>query len=405
MVFRRLLASTLFALISTNIALACTTAVISGKATSDGCPILWKHRDSESYNNKIIYEKGPRYNYIGLINSEDTLHHIWVGTNNAGFSIMNSASYNLTPKYDSTKIMDLEGYIMKLALGYCATLADFANLLDTLKKPLGVSANFGVIDAKGGAGYYETNNFTYKFFDANNPLDAPNGYLIRTNFSVSGEPNKGLGYIRFNTATNLINDAYLKKGLTPEFFLTNASLSLRQDITGTDLSKEIGKSDKVVPLKDYIVRFYSSSTVVIHGVKQFEPVDFSTMWVKLGFQPASVVFPLWVAAGDNIPEILTAPASKNSKLCDFTLKIKESCFPFLTWSEGENYVLLDKLINKDKTGIIQLTTEFDKEIISKTNSIYSKWRRVEFDPHEAQNYYLEINRQISYFYSEHFNLQ
>jgi len=32
---------------------ACTTAVISGKATKDGTPMLWKNRDIRSLNNKI----------------------------------------------------------------------------------------------------------------------------------------------------------------------------------------------------------------------------------------------------------------------------------------------------------------------------------------------------------------
>ncbi|MGE0077444.1 MAG: hypothetical protein AB7S48_06265 [Bacteroidales bacterium] len=388
-----------------NTSIACTTAVISGKATPDGRPILWKHRDTESFNNKIIYEKGTKYNYLGLINSDDTLHQVWAGTNNVGFSIMNSASYNLIPETDSTAIKDLEGFIMKLALGNCATISDFANLLDTLKKPLGVSANFGIIDARGGAGYFETNNYYYKFFDANSSIDAPNGYIIRTNFSLSGQANKGAGYIRFNTATNLINETYLKKKLTPEFFLTEATVSLRQDLTGIDLSKiKIGKN-KTVPLRDYIVRYYSSSTVVIQGVKRFEPADFSTMWVKLGFQPASIAFPLWVAAGNNVPKILTAPENQNAKLCNFTLKLKEECFPLRSWTEGENYVQIDKLINRDQTGLIQFTTNFDHEIIKKTNSLFEKWHKQEFDPTDAQKFYEEISKQITYFYSVQYNLK
>lgn len=382
---------------------ACTTAVISGKATPNGCPLLWKHRDSDNFNNKIVYENGLRYNYIGLINSDDSLHQVWAGTNSAGFAIMNSASYNIIPADDPTEIKDLEGFIMKMALSQCATIADFANMLDTLKKPLGVSANFGVIDANGGAGYFEVNNFNYKFFDANNTIDAPNGYLIRTNFSVTGQADKGAGYIRFNTATNLINEAYKKNQLTPEFFLTKASLSLRQDITGVDLAKEIG-NDRLYPFKDFIVRYYSSSTVLVQGVKQNETADLTTMWIKLGFQPASIAVPLWVAAGSKIPEIITAPDAQNAKLCNKTLALKEKCFPLDKWDEGENYVQLSSLLNKQQTGYIQLTADFDKEIISKTNTLISKWRRLGLDTSEILNYYTEINKQIELFYSIHFNL-
>lgn len=385
-------------------ALTCTTAIISGKATPDGRPLLWKHRDANDFNNKVIFEVGPRFKYLALINSSDPEHHAWAGTNSAGFAIMNSASYNIKPKSDSTKVEDMEGYIMKLALGRCATITDFAQMLDTLPKPWGISANFGIIDAKGGAGYFEVNNFSYRFYDANSSTDAPEGYLIRSNFSVSGEPNKGAGYIRFNTATNLIKEAKKSGRLTPEFFLTKATVSLRQDITAIDLSKEIAKAEKIYPLRDFIVRYHSSSTVVIQGVLPKEPTDFATMWVKLGFQPASVAIPLWVGAGGMLPEIITAPDELNSKLCDFTLKLKRDCFPLSSWAEGENYVLLSKLINKEQTGLIQLTNIFDKEIIARTKTLYDKWTKFEFNPTEAYNFYLTLNRDVEKFYKIHFDL-
>lgn len=385
-------------------AFACTTAIISGKATPDGRPLLWKHRDADDFNNKVVFEVGPRFKYLALINSSDPERHAWAGTNNAGFAIMNSASYNIKPKTDSSKVEDLEGYIMKLALGSCATITDFAQMLDTLPKPWGVSANFGVIDAKGGAGYFEVNNFSYRFYDANSTTDAPEGYLIRSNFSVSGEPNKGAGYIRFHTASNLFKEAKAANGLTHEFLLTKASVSLRQDITGIDLSKEVSKAEKIYPFRDFIVRYHSSSTVVVQGVLPKEPTDFATMWVKLGFQPASVAIPLWVGAGGILPDIITAPDGLNAKLCDFSLKLKKDCFPLSSWTEGENYVLLSKLINKEQTGIIQLTNIFDKEIIARTKTLYDKWTKFEFNPIEAYNFYLTLNRDVENFYKIHFDL-
>ncbi|MDI3526366.1 MAG: hypothetical protein PWR03_549, partial [Tenuifilum sp.] len=364
-----------FSIILFNSGLACTTAIISGKVTPDGRPLLWKHRDADNFNNKVVYEVGPRFKYLALINSDDPERHVWAGTNSAGFSIMNSASYNIKPDTDSTIKQDLEGLIMKLALGSCATITDFAQMLDTLPKPWGVSANFGIIDAKGGAGYFEVNNFSYRFYDANSNTDAPDGFLVRTNFSVSGESNKGAGYIRFATATNLLKEAKAAGDLTPEFLLTNATVSLKQEFTNIDLTKEISKVDKIVSLRDYILRYYSSSTVVIQGVLALEPTDFSTMWVKLGFQPASVAVPLWVGAGGVLPQLITAPGTQNAKLCDYTLQLKKSCFPLENWDEGKNYVLLNSLVNNEQTGLIQLTRVFDREIIQRTQMKYEKWRK------------------------------
>ena len=33
--------------------LACTSAIITGKATPDGRPLMWKHRDTGELNNKV----------------------------------------------------------------------------------------------------------------------------------------------------------------------------------------------------------------------------------------------------------------------------------------------------------------------------------------------------------------
>ena len=156
--------------------IACTTAIISGKATSDGRPLLWKHRDSDFYNNKIMFFKGKKYDFIGLTDSEPERDgQVWGGFNKAGFAIMNNASYNLKPASDSTKIADMEGYFMKNALENCASVPEFETWLTLQPKPLGVEANFGVIDANGGAAYFEVNNFEYTKVDVNDPSLAPEG--------------------------------------------------------------------------------------------------------------------------------------------------------------------------------------------------------------------------------------
>jgi hypothetical protein len=59
---------------------------------------------------------------------------------------------------------------MKLALQTSRTLEDFENLLKSIPKPMGSDANFGGIDAFGGAAFYETGNFHFKKFDAGFPL-------------------------------------------------------------------------------------------------------------------------------------------------------------------------------------------------------------------------------------------
>jgi hypothetical protein len=171
-------------IISYNI-FPCTTAVVSGKATDDGRPLLLKNRDADALQNRLVSFTDGKLKFVGLVNSEDKDNsEVWCGFNSAGFGIMNSASYNLKGN-DTTKLADREGIIMKKALAQCASLEEFEKLLSDMPKPLGVEANFGVIDALGGAAYYEVNNFSYIKYDVNDPEVAPDGYLIRTNYSIS----------------------------------------------------------------------------------------------------------------------------------------------------------------------------------------------------------------------------
>ena len=62
---------------------ACTSAIFTGKATPDGRPLLWKHRDTGEPNNRIQYFKGEKYTFYALINSPDFFRNdryvVWAG--------------------------------------------------------------------------------------------------------------------------------------------------------------------------------------------------------------------------------------------------------------------------------------------------------------------------------------
>ncbi|MBE0667576.1 MAG: hypothetical protein IH593_07850, partial [Bacteroidales bacterium] len=76
-------------------ATACTTFIISGKHTADGRPILYKHRDTGTPDNALVYFTDGKYPYIGLVDATSTgMSMVWGGYNSAGFAIMNSAAYN-----------------------------------------------------------------------------------------------------------------------------------------------------------------------------------------------------------------------------------------------------------------------------------------------------------------------
>ena len=373
----------------------CTTAVVSGKATADGRPLLLKNRDSDVLQNKLVYFFEGKFKFIGLVNSTDKENkEVWGGFNEAGFGIMNSASYNLKIN-DTTKLSDQEGKIMKLALESCKTLSDFESLLKNLPKPLGVEANFGVIDAEGGAAYYEVNNFTFIKYDVNDPNVAPNGYLIRTNFSFAGSENKGYGYIRYETESELFEDKIKNGKITYGFLINDVPRCLIHSFTETDLTKNLPdeSENKYVFFRDYIPRYSTAAAIVIQGVKKNELPEFTTMWTILGFPLTSVIVPVWITDNGSLPKILIADKTGNAPLCDFALGLKNIIFPAQNDAK-ENYLILSALLNNNKTGIRQKLIPIEDEVMKNAIEKLSHWRKLGLNDVEVKEFYNWIDDYV-----------
>ena len=388
-----------------NSTYSCTTAIVSGKASKDGRPLLLKNRDSDEIQNKLMAFNDGLYQYIGLVNSKDkTGKEVWGGFNSAGFGIMNSASYNLK-KNDTTKLADMEGVVMKLALQKCATLEDFEKLLRDLPKPLGVEANFGVIDANGGAAYYETDNFNFTKYDVNDPSVAPHGYLIRTNYSCSGLEDKGAGYIRYATADEVFRTKYKSEKLDYNFLFNDVARCLKHSLTNTDLTKNLPKNSddsKYVWFQDYIPRTSTTSAIVVQGVKKGEDAQLTTMWSAVGFPLTSVIIPVWITKEGKLPSLLAADNNGKAPLCELSLKLKNVIFP-PAQGRGEKYMDLSKLMNKSKTGIRQKLDKVESEIIKKGESRLAEWRKAKLNPAEVSDYYTWVDNYIKENYNNLFS--
>lgn len=358
-----------------NEVIACTSAIITGKITPDGRPLLWKNRDTGEDNNRIQFFKGTKYNFIALVNSPDSTGIVWIGTNSAGFSIMNTASYNL--KDDDVKESDQEGFVMFEALSVCKNLTDFENFLKKHKKPMGVEANFGVIDAEGGAAYYETNNSSFIKVDANDPKIAPDGYLIYTNFSYTGKYNEGMGYIRYKTATEIISRQASHMNITPDWIFNNLSRSFYHSLQGFDLLKPDQSPERFsgwVVDQDFIPRKTSTASVVIQGVRPGEDPEMTTMWTVLGYPPAGVAVPLWVKAGEEQPSVLMkSKNSQNATACDQALILKYKTFS-LKRGNGGKYMNFNLVYNSKGIGYMQELKSTEELIYELYKSPIEKWR-------------------------------
>ncbi len=410
-----------------NTGIACTTAVISGKYTADGRPMIWKLRDSDNFKNKLMYFDDGKYTYIGLVNSEDLEgEQVWGGANSAGFSIMNSASFNVNTG-DTTSKKDLEGFFMKQALQECATLADFEQLLNKRAKPMGLAAHFGVIDGKGGAAFYEVNNYTFTKFDATNSAEAPNGYILRTNFSYTGvkdveAPNGyilrtnfsytgvkdvGYGFIRFQTAQEIFYQAEAMGQLNYRTIIQDFSRCFKHAVLNKDFREEfnmISEGEHFINSDDFITRHGSSSAILIQGVKTGEPGDLATIWTTVGFPNTCIALPVWVRGGKNLPKLLLADKSGNAPLNEMALQLKDQCYP-IKRSSGYKYLQISTLINAEKTGIVQKIEVAEKAIFIKAEEQLNKWRDSTANEKEITGFYTWLDDFVGKTYSEELGVQ
>lgn len=385
----------LFAFFNGYEAIACTSAIFTGKVTADGRPILWKHRDTGEDNNRIEYFKGEKYNFLGLVNSPDKGGIVWIGTNETGFSIMNTASYNL--KDDDIKEMDKEGELMYKALSVCSTLEEFEEFLNNLPRPMRVEANFGVIDAKGGAAYYETNNTRFVKVDANDPAIAPQGYLVYTNFSYTGRFNEGYGYIRQQNALDIISAESMFSKITPRWIFTKLSRSYYNSFMGIDLTSPECSPERFtgwVLDQDYIPRKSSTASVAIQGVKPGENPEMTIMWTVLGYPPAGVAVPLWVKAAYNQPSVMIkSEKSENAFACDMALELKYKTFSNKRGS-GQRYMNFNLIYNSKGTGYMQELAPAENYIETLFREPISRWRREGLDLNELLQYYQDADDAV-----------
>ncbi len=388
---------------------ACTTFLISGKYTRDGNPILFKNRDTKEMNNALVLFEDGKYKYMALVNAtqeKDSIHSVWGGYNEQGFAIINSAAYN-NNLGDTTKVKGHDGYVMKLALMYCKSINDFQILLDTIAKPMGVNSNFGVIDANGGAAYFETGNYKYVKMDANDPNVAPNGILIRTNHSMSGDLSKGFGFNRYDNAERILNRAVKENELTPEHLLKVFPRSLYHPRTKTDLTINIPKSKDEKDYRffmDYIPRYSTSGSIMIVGAKDTKHVQDAMMWTILGFPLTSIAVPSWLSTG-TIPDLLAmSKANLHAPLCDAALKFKAECFP-ITIDKGTNYINLSAVLNQDGNGYFQLLQPIEDKVFDKANVLIAGLNTGKKSPGDIVDFYKWMDNYLEKTYKKQFAIE
>ena len=357
-------------------ALACTTAVVSAQASGTGRPMIWKQRDAEDEYNRMAYVRGEKYGFTALFATSDTLFKsVYAGINEAGFAISNNLSYNLRP--ESVGVTGTRnGALMTLALGTCATLDDFEALLAAKEHPMRLSSNFAVIDAQGGAAYFEVSDTAYARFDV-----PPGGYLFRTNYSLSGDPGRGRGFARYATMEQVMKEQAVH-GFEPGFFLH----------TGRTFRNALGEKDALKQAHglylyehDFIPRNTTVSSLVIEGVATGGKPDSGVLWCAVGYTPCSYAVPVWVAAGERIPSMLTGDAPANG----LAVRLKHSLRPI----EWDNKYLNVNALRK----IIRQVEKAERAELKAGRRLIAEMDRNGFDPAAIAEYNAEAASRFDRF--------
>lgn len=373
---------------------ACTSFIISGKATPTGRPMMFKHRDTGELNNRIDYFEGEKYAFMGLVNSPSLGGEVWAGMNEAGLCIMNTASYNLREDSLDCK-MDREGELMYQALSHCATLGDFEQWLTTYPQPWGVEANFGLIDAQGGAAYYEMNNHSWIKYDVN---AEENGYRVVTNFSFAGRYEDYEGWERYQTATAIMNEAFsTSHQMSATEALNLFSRQYRHEVLDIDFDS-INAPEYTVD-QDFIPRRITSAVVVFEGVTTPKEARKTIMWTALGYPACAVAVPLVMMDKTHIPHYMLARdehaqegSGLHSEMCDLSLQIKDQwAFP-LHISNGKRYVNTQHILRGTDTApsLLVCTQQVEKTIEESFAPLYQQWKNGQINDKQFLQTYDEI---------------
>ncbi|MGB9907789.1 MAG: hypothetical protein ACPLRR_10445 [Candidatus Saccharicenans sp.] len=350
---------------------------------------MWKNRDTSQLLNKLMYFRGGKYKFIALIDADEAEgQEIWAGLNERGLAIMNSQADDMALKekrYDGAG----NGAFMKKALGECATVDEFEQLLQREKGKWDLAANFGVIDAGGGAAFFETSSDFYTRFEADDKRVAPFGYLVRTNFSyTSPDYLRGGGFIRFERMSHLAEMARATGQLEVKFILQQAARDLNQEkLHSYPLSQPLPE-DPGWPLyintNDTINRNSTASAVVFEGAPSPDRPDLATMWVILGQPVSGVAIPVWPYA-ERVPRVAGAPGQETCQLNAFSRKLVSYLYPDRR-GRMPQYLNVNRLRTYGGEGVLAKLLRIENQVLEKTQTQMKAWEKKRESPERVADF-------------------
>jgi len=375
-------------------ALPCTTAIVSGKYTVDGRPLMLKNRDRSGSDNVFVTGNSGKYAWTAVVPISDKSDRgVMYGQNEVGLVVMNSTSYNLEQK--TTNELK-RGNIMCWALERCATVDEFEAMIAEMKY-FSYGSNYGVMDAQGHVAYFECGHLGYKKFDADDPTVAPHGYIIRSNFGMTGDIKEGKGFARYQKATDILEKAYQQKNISWKTLLSMARC-LEHGMTKVNLYDQMPADENdelVVSFADFIPRYSTMSTYMVQGVKAGENPSLTTGWTCISCPIVSVAIPIWWTKESLFPQVVRRDENGRCLLVDWANTFKSYIWPW-EYSDGQSYIRLGRLINKSGTGIMQQILPVEEEILKRGEKLQTQfYKKRHVDADKLKSYYEWVDEFVA----------
>jgi len=283
-------------------ALACTSAIVSAQRSSEGVPMLWKHRDWRLANSFVKHMDSGKYAYTAVVSGAKKSKSVYAGINESGFGIINTATKNL-PKSSEEEYKACERKqigtttMWHKALRTCASVDEFEEILRTTKRRHKFNTNIAVADATGAVAYFEIWDLDYRRYDA---TERAEGFDVRANFSFAGNAEKrGTSTRRYDVVMQEMSN---HKGVfAPQDFLRYS-----RSYSSCEYGDVLANND------EYICDNYTIPRATTTGVFVLVcDAKCPRMLVEIGHSVPGVAVPVYVKAKHQIPECVGGKAMEN----------------------------------------------------------------------------------------------
>ncbi|MDD3806453.1 MAG: hypothetical protein PHE86_00265, partial [Candidatus Marinimicrobia bacterium] len=189
----------------------------------------------------------------------------------------------------------------------------------------------------------------------------------------------------------------LKGGISVEFLLKKATRNMHHGLMKREIWDESLPNDfyddYFICLEDYVVRYWSASSLIVEGVKADENPEATTLWTLLGFPLTCLVTPVWIGAGESLPTVILSEDGENPLLVIWSLTLKEKCFPYVK-GNGKAYMNIAPLKNKEQTGFLQKLIPQEDIIITKARTLQNEFYQKGVKKKEVDTFNKWLNSYI-----------